>query len=111
MMPSIKFVSFDMNNAAGLAPAPSIAEEEAIREVLKGDMTPKLEWTPEALLNKELKILTDYRGGLLYTEGGLQVVRINVDRSLIFNQYTGFPEVGTRETVKIGDWYATVEYV
>ena len=109
-MASVKFISFDRQTECMLEPAPSIMEEHEIYEALKADTTPRLSIDPEKLLNKTVKIIADYRGGLLYTEGGLKIHRF-APKAGFCNQYTASPLLGTIEDVKVGDWFAQVEFV
>ena len=109
-MSGVKFISFDRQTECMLEPAPSAAEEKAIFEALAADKTPRLEVNPAILLNKTVKIITDYRGGLLYTEGGLKIHRY-APKSGFFNQYARAPIVGTTENVKVGGWFAKIEFV
>jgi hypothetical protein len=108
-MSGVKFISFDSRATGMLEPAPSIMEEAAIYKALREDTTPRLEAEPETLLNKTVKIIADYRGGLLYTEGGLKIHRYAPSSG--FNQYAGAPIIGTTENVKVGGWFAKIEFV
>ena len=109
-MASVKFISFDRQTECMLEPAPSIMEEEAISQARKADTSPRLSVDPEKLMNKTVKIIADYRGALLYTEGGLKIHRF-APKAGFCNQYTGHPILGTIEDVKVGDWFAQVEFV
>jgi hypothetical protein len=108
-MSGVKFISFEAAGGCLLEPAPSIQDEEGIYAAMVEDKTPRLEIDPVKLVNTTVKVIADYRGKLLYTEGGLKIHRFAPSTGFI-NQYTGWPVPGTSETVKIGDFYAKVEF-
>ena len=107
-MTTLKFLNFRENPYPGLWPAPNVREMDEIDAELAKDTMPKQTVDPEQLTNKEFKILTDYRGSLLFLEGGLRVYRTWADG---VNGYAYFPVKGQREEVKIGNWYADAEYI
>lgn len=109
-MAGVKFISFTQAPVCMLEPAPSIRDITAIYEAYDADTTPRLEIDPVKLVNTTVKVIADYRGSLLYTEGGLKIHRFAPTTGFI-NQYTGWPVSGTSETVRIGDFYAKVEFV
>ena len=110
MATHVKFVSFLRECGGNLCPAPNVQETEEIFSVLSKDTSPRLEIDSEKLVNVTLKILTGYRGGLLYLEGGLTIFRFE-PKTVHGNGYTSHPAVGVIETVKVGEWIAEVEYV
>ena len=93
-----------------LFPAPNVQETTVIYSILSKDTSPKLEVEPGKLINATLKILTGYRGALLYLEGGVNIFRLE-PKTEFGNGYTSPPTVGLIETVKVGEWIAEVEYV
>jgi len=110
MATHVKFVSFLRECSGNLCPAPNVQEIEVIYSILSKDTSPRLEIDPEKLVNATLKILTGYRGALLYLEGGLNIFRLE-PKTEFGNGYTSPPIVGVIETVKVGEWLAEVEYV
>jgi len=110
MATHIKFIAFPRMCQGNLCPAPNVQETEAIYNILSKDTSPRLEVEPGKLINASLKILTGYRGSLLYLEGGLNIFRFE-PKTLYGNGYTSPPTVGLIETVKVGEWLAEVEYV
>jgi len=109
-MASVKFLSFHASHFGTLMPAPSVLEIEKINMAAMADPSPRLEVVPDNLVNKKLKIIADYRGGLMYLEGGLTIHRFDPKTGGV-NGYTDWPIEGTIESVKIGDWIAEVEFV
>ena len=100
----------EKKSECGLMPAPSVTEEAYIYEILADDHTPRLAVDPFILLNKTVEILADYRGCLLYTEGGLCIHRFHPVSGRV-NQYTCDPIPGSTEHVKVGDWFALVQFL
>jgi hypothetical protein len=109
-MEAVKFLSFSECTLPYLMPAPSVRDCEEISEAMAADQTPRLELNPDALLNKELKVIATYRGCLMYLEGGQMIHRID-PKTVGGNGYAGWPSKGITETVRIGGWRAEVEYV
>jgi len=107
-MTSVKFLSFKERDFGNLAPCPNVDEMRHIAEVMKGDPTPRLKRHPGDLLDKELKVLADYRGSVLYIEGGVDIVRLSPKT---INLWAYPPKKGDRETVIVGEWVAEIEYV
>lgn len=108
---ALKFLSFRPHPyPGGLWPAPSVKECEEIAEVLKGDTSERLQIDPAKLTEKTLKILTSYRGGSMYLEGGLSIHRYS-PKTCCGNGYSGWPDPGLVEEVNIGEWIAEVEFV
>jgi hypothetical protein len=110
-MATVKFLTFRaMPHAGNLMPAPSVRECEEISAAYAADTSPQLTWDPDALVNKELKVITTYRGNLVYLEGGLAFHRFD-PKSPGANGYSSWPAKGTVEEVHAGNWVAEVEYV
>ncbi len=109
---TLKFLSFQPRvNSNNLAPAPSTRDWEEITEVLRTDTSERLEVSPDKLTGKTVKILTSYRGGTLYTEGGLSIVRYE-PKTCGVNEYSGWPIKGLVENVIVNrNWYADIEYM
>lgn len=110
MATHVKFIAFPRMSSGNLCPAPNVQESEVIYGILAQDTSPRLEVEPGKLINATLKILTGYRGGLLYLEGGVNIFRFE-PKTEFGNGYTSPPTVGLIETVKVGEWIAEVEYV
>ena len=110
MATHVKFIAFPRMCPGNLFPAPNVQETTVIYSILSKDTSPRLEVEPGKLINATLKILTGYRGALLYLEGGLNIFRFE-PKTEFGNGYTSPPTVGLIETVKIGEWIAEVEYV
>jgi hypothetical protein len=66
-------LSFKPITASPLAPAPSVRDVDYITEHLSHDTTP----TITDLMAGPIEVLADYRGVMLYCEGGVSVHRIN----------------------------------
>lgn len=109
-MVSVKFLSFTQNSFGNLMPAPSVSESNQIQFDMEADPTPHIDPTPDNLLNKELKIISDYRGGLLYLEGGVAIHRFDPKTEGV-NGYTSWPIPGSTENVKVGEWIGVVAYL
>ena len=110
-MATVKFLTFRaMPHTGNLMPAPSVRECEEISAAYAADTSPQLTWDPDALVNKELKVITTYRGNLVYLEGGLAFHRFD-PKSPGANGYSSWPAKGTVEEVHAGNWVAEVEYV
>ena len=108
-MPALKFLSFHPDlYGPGLWPAPNIREVDEINAELEKDTMERQPIDPEVLTNKSFGILADYRGYILYLQGGLRVNRSLADG---VNGYCYYPVKGQKEEVRIGDWWADVEYV
>jgi hypothetical protein len=109
---TLKFLRFQPRvNSNSLAPAPSTRDWEEIAEALKTDATERLEVSPENLTGKTVKILTTYRGGIIYAEGGLSIVRYE-PKTCGVNEYLGWPIKGLVENVIVNNnWYADIEYM
>jgi hypothetical protein len=110
MATSVKFLSFTPITIGNLRPTPNVTEAEAIHATLAADTTPRLEPTPEALQDKELKILTSYRSAVMWLEGGVMITRVAI-KTAGGNGYAGWPPIGLVETVLLNDWTAEVEFV
>jgi hypothetical protein len=111
MATSVKFLSFHPLNIGNLRPTPNVTEWEAIRETLATDTTPHIEPTPEALQDKELKVLANYRGWVLWLEGGVTITRCS-PKTAGGHGCAGWPPAGLKEEVLVGnDWAAEVEFV
>ena len=110
MATHVKFIAFPRMCSGNLCPAPNVQESEVIYSILSQDTSPRLEVEPGKLINATLKILTGYRGALLYLEGGVNIFRFE-PKTAFGNGYTSPPTVGLIETVKVGEWIADVEYV
>ena len=93
-----------------LWPAPSVLDWEHIGNATSTDPMPRI--TDINFMNSPMKILTDYRGMLLFVEGGIQVYRV---RGAGVNQYRYYPVIGSEEEVYVrvnGEEYiAQVTYV
>jgi hypothetical protein len=109
-MASVKFISFTQKSFGGLMPAPSVRETEQIHLDMEASDTPRIDPTPDNLLNKELKIISSYRGCLLYLEGGIAIHRFD-PKTGGANGYTSWPTPGSTENVSIGKWIWVVEYL
>ena len=107
---SIKFLSFLPAIFGGLRPAPNVAETEYISAAVAADTTPRFDPTPEDLQDKELKIIANYRGALMWLEGGVVVYRHD-PKTEGGGGYAGWPPVGLKETVLLNDRSAEVEFV
>jgi hypothetical protein len=107
---SVKFLSFTPITFGNLRPAPNVRECEEISEALKSDTTPRLSPTPDDLQGKELKVITSYRGCLVWLEGGVVITR-TCPKTVGVNGYSGWPPTGTKETVLLDDWSAEVEFL
>jgi hypothetical protein len=68
----------------------------------------RLKRHPDDLLDKELKVLTDYRGSVLYLEGGVDIVRLYPKT---IHLWAHPPKKGDQETAIVGEWVAEIEYV
>ena len=110
MATSVKFLSFQPCTFGNLRPAPSVTEMNTINDAIMADTTPRLASTPEDLQDKVLKIIGDYRAGLLWLEGGVIAMRV-ATKTEGGNGYSGWPPIGLRETVQLDDWTAEVEFV
>jgi hypothetical protein len=110
MATSVKFLSFRPLDIGNLRPTPNVTEYEAIRATVAADTTPRLEPTPEALQDKELKILTSYRSALLWIAGGVTICR-HAPTTEGGHGYAGWPPIGLKEEVLLNDWVAEVEFV
>jgi hypothetical protein len=110
MATSVKFLSFQPYTFGNLRPAPNVTEMNIINAAVMADTTPRLASTPEDIQDKVLKILGDYRGSLLWLEGGVIAMRMNI-KTVSGNGYAGWPPVGLHETVVLDDWIAEVEFV
>jgi len=109
-MATVKFLSFRASNIGNLMPAPNVRECDEISAAYAADTSQQLEWDPDALVNKELKVIATYRGNLVYLEGGLTFHRF-APKSPGANGHSSWPAKGTVEEVKGGDWIADVEYM
>jgi len=110
MATSVKFLSFRPLNIGNLRPTPNVTEWEAIRETLATDTTPRIEPTPEGLQDKELKVLANYRGWVLWLEGGVTITRCS-PKTAGGHGCAGWPASGIKEEVLLNDWAAEVEFV
>ena len=110
MATTVKFLSFRPLNIGNLRPTPNVAEWEAISACLAADTTPPLEPTPEALKDKELNVLANYRGGVLWLEGGVSITRCS-PKTAGGHGCAGWPPSGLKEEVLLNDWAAEVEFV
>ena len=111
MATSVKFLSFRPCTFGNLRPTPNVTEWEAISACLDADKTPRLERTPEALQDQELKILSSYRSALLWLAGGGGICR-HAPNTEGGHGYAGWPTKGLKEEVLVGeDWVAEVEFV
>ena len=93
-----------------LRPTPNVAEWEAIRAVIDADTTPRLTATPEALQGKELKVLADYRGWVIWLEGGIVITRWE-PKTEGGQGCAGWPTNGLKENVLLNDCAAEVEFL
>ena len=109
-MPTIMFTSVIPCPAEMLWPAPNVIEWEYIGHATATDPMPRV--TDTNFMNSPMKILTDYRGALLFVEGGIQVYR---PRGAGVNQYMYYPVIGTDEEVYVRvngvEYIAQVTYV
>ena len=110
MATSVKFLSFTPITIGNLRPTPNVTEWEAIRAAVDADKTPRLEPTPEGLQDKELKVLANYRGWVLWLEGGIVITRCDA-KTVGGHGCAGWPTNGLKETVLLEDWTAEVEFV
>jgi hypothetical protein len=87
-----------------LGPAPSVAEWEEISRILNENPSEPI----TDLKAQNIKILTHYRGNMLYCQGGVTVHRYNADG---VNGYAYWPVAGTEEDVIInGKFTAHVKF-
>lgn len=107
---SVKFLSFLPNTFGGLRPAPNVTETAYISAAVAADPTPRLSPAPEDLQNKQLKIIANYRGALMWLEGGVVVYRHD-PKTEGGGVYAGCPTIGLKETVLLNEWSAEVEFV
>ena len=110
MATHVKFLSFTPIVVGNLRPTPNVTELEAIRATLAADTTPRLDPTPEDLRDEELKILANYRGWVLWLEGGVTVTRCS-PKTPGGHGCAGWPPTGLTETLLLDDWTAEVEFV
>ena len=110
MATTVKFLRFTPITIGNLRPTPNVTEAEDIHATLAADTTPRLEPTPEALQDKELKILTTYRSAVMWLEGGVMMTRV-ASKTAGGNGYAGWPPKGLQETVLLDDWTAEVEFM
>jgi hypothetical protein len=106
----VKFLSFRPITIGNLRPTPNVTEAEAIHATVTADTTPRLEPTPEALQDQELKILTSYRSSLIWLAGGVVICR-HAPNTEGGHGYAGWPPKGLKEEVLLNDWIAEVEFV
>jgi hypothetical protein len=90
-----------------LTPAPNVTEWEEITRIMKKDASELI----TDLKAQSIKVLTHYRGYMLYCKGGVIVYRY-APNSEDVNGHSYFPDHGTEEDVVInGQFMARVKYV
>lgn len=107
----IEILSLDATPISPLMPAPNVTEYEYISEYLRADTRPVIKDLATAGL---IEILANYRGYLLYCNGGVMVYRNN-PKTPGGHGRVGMPEPGIEEDVfivaKSGNFYAKVVYL
>lgn len=109
-MTSVKFLAFRDTRVGNLTPAPNVLEAAEIAAACSKDTSPRLEPHPDALMNKVLKVLTHYRGNLLFLEGGIAIHRFD-PKTCVGNGYAMWPSPGLVEEVHVEGYTATVEFI
>jgi len=110
MATHIKFLSFRPCMIGNLRPAPNVVEMEEIHSVMATDATPRIEPTPDNLQDKVLKVIANYRGAVLWLEGGVVITRWE-PKTVCGNGYNGWPANGLKENVLLDNLIAEVEFV
>jgi hypothetical protein len=111
MATHVKFLSFAPCTFGNLRPAPNVTETADISAAVAADPTPRIDPTPEALQAKELEIITSYRSYLFWLAGGVVVYRHD-PKTEGGGVYAGWPPIGLKETVLLGEnWVAEVEFM
>jgi hypothetical protein len=111
MATTVKFLSFAPCTFGNLRPAPNVTETADISAAVEADPTPRIDPTPEDLQDKELAIITNYRGYLLWLAGGVVVYRHD-PKTEGGGPYAGWPPIGLKESVLVGEnWVAEVEFM
>ena len=95
----VKLVDFQPVNGGALWPAPSVRDYEHFKQALALDTVPPIQ-NPEDMFMRPLKVLCDYRGTLLITEGGVQVFRC-APRAEWYNGIAIFPQPDTIEECRV----------
>ena len=89
-----------------LTPAPNVTEVNEITRILKEDASDPI----TDLKAQSIKVLTHYRGYMLYCQGGVTVHRYAPNSDDV-NGHSYFPDHGTEEDVVInGQFKARVKY-
>lgn len=109
----IRLLDYTPATGGILWPAPSVRDHEHFQIALEMDTTPPLVH-PEDMHMRVFKVLCDYRGALLYVEGGVQVFRY-APRSEWYNGSTCFPVPGTIEDCRMyvggTEYMSRIEFV
>lgn len=95
----IRVLTYEPATGGILWPAPSVRDVEHFRIAMEADALPPFNH-PEDALMRPLKVLCDYRGTLLFTEGGTQVFRC-APKSEWYNGAAVFPHPGTIEDCRM----------
>ena len=103
----VKLLSYVPATGGILWPAPSVRDIEHIRYVLDEDPTPTFT-SPEDMIMRPLKVLTDYRGALMFVQGDVQVFRY-APRTEWYNGIAVFPGPGGVEDCRV--YVGGVEYM
>ena len=103
----VKLVNFQPVNGGILWPAPSVRDYEHFRQAMSLDTVPPFQ-SPEDMLMRPLRVLCDYRGTLLYTEGEVQIFRC-APRAEWYNGIAIFPQLDTTEDCRM--YVGGVEYL
>ena len=105
-IPTIMFTSIRPSLTNMLWPAPNVLDWEHIGNATSTDPMPRI--TDTDFMISPMKILTDYRGTLLFVEGGIQVYRVR-------GAGVYYPIIGSEEEVYVRvngkEYIAQVKYV